>query len=97
MNTKDLLADIQDCCDYRDQFAHGIWMRVTDGGLALRRTRGDYETPDGKADRSFVPEACLIPDGYYEQAREIILRTTKAVMDLKAEIKGTFRGLPEEA
>jgi hypothetical protein len=61
MDTVALLQQIQECCDDRDQFAHGVWIRDDGGNLALRLTRGVFETPDGKADRSFLPEPQYVP------------------------------------
>lgn len=92
MNTNQLFDQIADCCDARDQFAHGVWTRVPPNNkLALRLTRGDYETPDGKADRSFIPEATFLPDGYFDQMRRTILGTIEVVMKLKEEINAAIK------
>jgi hypothetical protein len=63
VNLNELLEQITECCNARDQFAHGVWINTPDGRLALRLTRGDYETPDGMADRSFIPQSVFVPDG----------------------------------
>jgi hypothetical protein len=87
LDTKELLDEVQACCDNRDQFAHGVWIRNDDGIIALRLTRGTFETPDGKADRSFLPEGLAVPDDAYAVIRENILSTVRRVSDLKREVK----------
>jgi hypothetical protein len=81
-DTVQLLKDIRECCDHRDQFAHGVWIRDENGIMALRLTRGVFETPEGNADRTFLPEATLIPDEAYAVIRENILSTVRRVYDL---------------
>ena len=76
---------IKDCCDMRDQFAHGVWLEKG-AEIALRLVKGTYETPDGKADRRFVPEGLIVPDEYYDEARDVILSTVRGVMELTDEI-----------
>ena len=82
----DLENQIKGCCDMRDQFAHGIWMHGLEHEIALRLTRGVYETPEGKGDRRFVPEGLIIPDDYYDGARKIILSTVRGVSELIDEV-----------
>jgi hypothetical protein len=95
MNTVDLLDQIQECCDHRDQFAHSVWVRDEEGNIMLRLARGVFETPDGMADRSFLPEAKYVPDDVYSQIRENILSTIRQVHDLKHEVKRFFAKQPE--
>jgi hypothetical protein len=79
---------IKDCCDLRDQFAHGVWIEGKNGELAVRLTRGTYETPEGKADRRFVPEGKIISDDtYWDRSRTVILSTVRGVNDLIDEVK----------
>ena len=88
LDTAELLKAIQSCCDDRDQFVHGVWIRDDNGIIAvLRLTRGTFETPDGKADRSFLPEGLAVPDDAYAVIRENILSTVRRVSDLKREVK----------
>jgi len=86
-NANELEKYIQICCDDRDQFAHGVWLKDPNGIIALRLTRGTFETPDGKADRSFKPEANVVPDDAYAAIRANILSTVRRVYDLKQEVK----------
>ena len=86
----DLLNQITDCCDARDQFAHGVWIKNDKGELALQLTRGIYETPEGHADRSFLPEGRKVPGEYYEEIRNIILTTAQAVNALLKEVRAAF-------
>jgi hypothetical protein len=97
MNTVALLEQIEECCDDRDQFAHGVWIRDDDGNLALRLTRGVFETPDGKADRSFRPEPQYVPDEVYSQIREKTLSTVRQVHDLRHEVKQFLARQPKES
>jgi hypothetical protein len=90
VDTTDLFKQIENCCNYRDQFSHGIWVQAPDG-LALRLTRGEYETDEGTADRSFVPQATFIPDTSYEENRNTILSTVQAVARLKDEVKAELQ------
>jgi hypothetical protein len=95
MDTGDLLTQIQECCDHRDSFAHGVWIRNDDGFIALRLTRGVFETPDGMADRSFRPEARSVADEVYSQIREKILSTINQIHDLRHELN-QFLAKPRE-
>ena len=97
MNTVALQDQIQECCDHRDSFAHGVWIRNDDGIPALRLTRGVFETPDGMADRSFLPEAKSVSDEVYSQIRENILSTINQVYDLKEEVKQLLSKRPERS
>lgn len=97
MDTAALLTQIQECCDHRDQFAHGVWIRDGDGNIALRLTRGVFETPDGMADRSFLPEPQYVPDEVYSQIREKILSTVRQVHDLRHEVKQFLAKQPERS
>src|SRR5271168_4974055 len=47
---------ILDCCNLRDQFAHGIWIANETGKIAIRLARGILEAEEGKIDRRFAPE-----------------------------------------
>jgi hypothetical protein len=97
MNTVALLDQIQECCDHRDGFAHSVWIRDEDGTLALRLTRGVFETPDGEADRSFLPEAQCVSDEVYAQIRGNILSIVRQVYDLKQEVKQFLAKQPEQS
>lgn len=84
VNLNDLRDKIIECCNARDQFAHGILVHNKRTGLsALRLTRGEYETLEGRADRSFIPQAITIDDDYYDRTRKMILKTAKVIIDLK--------------
>lgn len=85
LNLKELFKQIEICCKVRDELSHGVWVKTPQDRLALRLTKGDYETEDGLADRSFIPQAVALPDTHYDQARSIILLTAQAIARLKAE------------
>lgn len=85
LKLNELSKQIEACCRARDELSHGVWVRVSDAKLALRLTKGDYETEDGTADRTFIPQAVGVPDTHYEQVRKTILVTAHAVDRLKAE------------
>ena len=91
----DLLQQIQDCCNARDQVAHGVWIASDEDRIALQLTKGIYETAEGQADRKFVPEGQYVPDNYFEETRKIILTTAHAVHVLLQEVR-TFFGEPVE-
>ncbi|QWG10838.1 hypothetical protein KMZ29_13660 [Bradyrhizobium sediminis] len=92
LNLNELFKQIETCCRVRDELSHGVWVQTPQGKLALRLTKGDYETEDGIADRSFIPQANEIPDTHYDQARNIILLTANAVARLKAESTAFLKG-----
>lgn len=79
----ELLDQITDCCNARDQFAHGVWLRLPDGKIALRVTKGEFETEEGFIDRAALPQGLFVPDDYYEATKNIILVTTAAVNGLR--------------
>jgi hypothetical protein len=78
MNTVDLLNQIQECCDHRDQFAHSVWIRDGDGNIKLRLARGVFETPDGMADRSFLPETKCVTTFTLRYARTFFQQSGKS-------------------
>jgi hypothetical protein len=91
LSLNELEKQITDCCNARDQFAHGVWIQAPNGRLALRITKGEFETDEGTVDRAFVPEARFVPDDYYEETRKIILITAAAVNRLRQDLGATLR------
>jgi len=82
------------CCDARDQLAHGIWWAAEDGGLRLRLTKGEYDTPQGKASRTAMPVGAIVPDAYYDQAMNAAIQVALEVQALKEEVKSHLQTPP---
>lgn len=95
-NLKSIRRDIERSCQLRDTFAHGIWS-LKDGDIALRITKGEYETDDGIVDRSFVPQASKYSDCFFERNRVEILKFVDRVRDLKNEVVATSRVPPAKS
>jgi|SRR6516225_4820349 len=87
----ELEQQITDCCNARDQFAHGVWIQCPDRELALRVTKGQFETDEGIIDRTFVPQAMSVPDEYYEQTRQVILTTAAAIDRLRRKLVAALK------
>jgi hypothetical protein len=85
----DLVAledQVKDCCQARDQLAHGLWI-AKGTQIALRLVEGNYETPEGKRSRPILPEGKTLPDKYFDQTRTVILDTATAVLELTETVK----------
>lgn len=90
-NLKSLFADIEQCCRTRDSFAHGLWVRTQDGLVAHRLTKGEYETKDGKLDRSFIPQTSTYSQKFFYRAQAEILDTAYEVAALKDEVAAALK------
>jgi hypothetical protein len=86
----DLEECIRDCCQARDQIAHGVWYKKDDV-IRLRLTAGSYETPEGKRSRAITPEGKIIPPDYWEHTQMTILQNAQVVLRLRKEVQETLR------
>jgi hypothetical protein len=91
MNLKSLFADIEQCCRTRDSFAHGLWVRSLEGAVAHRLTKGEYETKDGRLDRSFIPQTSTYSQKFFHRVQAEILDTAYEVAALKDEVAATLK------
>ena len=82
----ELLDQITDCCNARDMFSHGVWVKTKEDRLALRLTKGEFKTEEGVIDRTMLPQAMFVPSDYYEATRHVILITAQAVSRLREEL-----------
>jgi hypothetical protein len=89
----ELLEQITDCCNIRDQFAHCVWLQIPPDRIALRVTKGEFETEQGIIDRTALPQALFIPEefDYFEEQRHVILITAAAVSNLRQHVTAWFR------
>lgn len=97
LNINELLEQITNCCNARDQFAHGVWIRAADGKLALRLTKGEFETDEGIVDRTFVPQGVFIPDDYWDATQKVILITAAVVLKLRFDFTAALKARPARA
>jgi hypothetical protein len=74
INVVELEDQIRELCAARDQLAHGIWSEL-DGRVGLVRTKGTYETAEGRRSRAVLPQGMNLPEGYFDKTREVILST----------------------
>jgi hypothetical protein len=90
-NLKSLFADIEQCCRTRDSFAHGLWVRTQEGLIAHRLTKGEYETKDGKLDRSFIPQTSTYSQKFFHRTQAEILDAAYEVAALKDEVASALK------
>ena len=81
-----LQNDIQKICGKRDELAHGVWMQGDDGEPRLRLIKGDYETTEGFARRSALPQGGRISAGYFEKLCLIISGLMREVSAISAQV-----------
>jgi hypothetical protein len=94
-NLEQFETEIRSHSRQRNNLVHCVWMTMPDGQLALRVTEGQYQTDQGIHDRAFLPQPNFIPVEWFNWQRELILRTTKKLMDIQTEVKPQLAALLE--
>jgi hypothetical protein len=95
INLEEFETEIRRHTRERNALAHGVWVHLEGGEIALIKKEGYYDTEEGDRDAAILPDRFVLPENWFSDLRKKMMETAQKVRDLRKTVAPSLPRLPD--